>query len=169
MPALPADLGVPVVIVQHMPPGFTASLAQRLDAASPLCVREANTGDTLEPGHVLVAPGGRHLEFDATGKAVLSDEPPVHGVRPSVDVTLASLTRLHGRHLVAVLLTGMGRDGARGLKTLHGLGGPTLAEDESTCVVYGMPRAAQELGGVGRMLPLPLLAAAAVNALYSAS
>ena len=91
MPALPADLGVPVVVVQHMPPGFTASLAQRLDAVSALCVREAAPGDALEPGHVLVAPGGRHLDFDAAAGR-LSDEPPVHGVRPSMDVTLVSLT-----------------------------------------------------------------------------
>ena len=167
LPALPANLDVPVVVVQHMPPGFTASLAQRLDAESPLCVREAAPGDVLEAGRVLIAPGGRHLQFDAAGKVVLSDEPPVHGVRPSVDVTLESLTRLCGRRLVAVLLTGMGKDGARGLKVLHDLGGVTLAEDESTCVVYGMPRAAQEMGGVGRMLPLPLLADAAVEALQA--
>ena len=165
VPSLPADLGVPVVIVQHMPPGFTASLAQRLDSESPLCVHEAAPGDALVPGHVLVAPGGRHLQFDALGKVFLSDEPPVHGVRPSVDVTLDSLSRLYGKRLVAVLLTGMGKDGARGLKALHDLGGETLAEDESTCVVYGMPRAAWELGGVGQMLPLPQIAAAAVLSL----
>ena len=160
VPALPATLGVPVVLVQHMPPGFTASLAQRLDASSPLQVREASAGDPLEAGLILVAPGGRHLEFDAAGRAVLTDEPPVHGVRPAVDVTLASLTSLFGAGLTAVLLTGMGRDGARGLKILHDRGGRTLAEDESTCVVYGMPRAACELGGVERMLPLHELAAA---------
>ena len=169
VPSLPADLGVPVVVVQHMPPGFTASLAQRLDAESPLCVREAAPGDALVPGHVLIAPGGHHLQFDGMGRVFLSDEPPVHGVRPSVDVTLDSLTRLCGKRLVAVLLTGMGKDGARGLKALRDLGGGTLAEDESTCVVYGMPRAAWELGGVGQMLPLPQIAAAAVLSLRSIS
>ncbi len=165
IPALPATLGVPVVIVQHMPPGFTATLASRLDGVSPLRVKEAAAGDSLEPGVALVAPGGRHLEFDAGHRAVLTDDPPVHGVRPCVDVTLASLVRLFGGGLTAALLTGMGRDGARGLKALRGRGGRTLAEDESTCVIYGMPRAAHELGGVERMLPLPDLADAIVAAL----
>ncbi|MDQ2687563.1 MAG: chemotaxis-specific protein-glutamate methyltransferase CheB, partial [Armatimonadota bacterium] len=87
IPALPANLPVPAVIIQHMPSGFTASLARRLDAASPLCVREAAEGDPLRPGVVLVAPGGHHLTFDAHGAARLTDEPPIHGVRPAVDVT----------------------------------------------------------------------------------
>jgi two-component system chemotaxis response regulator CheB len=164
LPALPADLGVPVVVVQHMPPGFTASLAQRLDAASPFSVREAAEGDTLQPGQALVAPGGRHLQFDARGVAHLSDEPPVHGVRPAVDVTLASLVRLYGARMVAVLLTGMGKDGARGLKSVRDLGGETFAEDASTCVVYGMPKAAAEMGGVCHLLPLPQLADAVSQA-----
>ena len=163
IPGLPADLGVPVVIVQHMPPGFTASLAQRLDGISPLTVREAADGDCLKAGLILVAPGGRHLEFDLDGRAHLTDAPPVHGVRPSVDVTLASLTRQYGPRITAVLLTGMGRDGARGLKMVHDLGGSTFAEDETTCTVYGMPKAAVELGGVGCLLPLPQIAPALVQ------
>ncbi len=163
VPALPADLRLPVVIVQHMPAGFTASLAQRLDAVSALEVREAAEGDLLRAGRILVAPGGRHLEFDSSGAVHLSDDPPVHGVRPSVDVTLASLTRLHGGRVAAVLLTGMGRDGARGLKAVRALGGETFAEDETTCTVYGMPKAAVELGGVGFLLPLPQIAPALVQ------
>jgi len=163
VPALPANLRLPVVIVQHMPAGFTASLAQRLDAISPLEVREAAEGDLLKPGRILVAPGGRHLEFEKDGTARLTDAPPVHGVRPSVDVTLASLTRLYGARITAVLLTGMGRDGARGLKAIHDLGGDTFAEDETTCTVYGMPKAASELGGVGCLLPLPQIAPALVR------
>ncbi len=163
VPALPADLRLPVVIVQHMPAGFTASLAQRLDAISPLEVREAAEGDLLRPGRILIAPGGRHLEFGPSGAACLTDAPPVHGVRPAVDVTLASLTRLYGARITAVLLTGMGRDGARGLKAVHDLGGDTLAEDETTCTVYGMPKAAAELGGVGFLLPLPQIAPALVR------
>jgi two-component system chemotaxis response regulator CheB len=166
IPGLPADLGLPVVIVQHMPPGFTASLAQRLDGISPLEVREAAEGDRLRAGLILVAPGGHHLEFDAESIAHLTDAPPVHGVRPSVDVTLASLTRLYGPRITAVLLTGMGRDGARSLKTIRDLGGHTFAEDETTCTVYGMPKAAVELGGVGCLLPLPQIAPALVQ-LYS--
>ncbi len=164
IPALPADLGVPIVIVQHMPPGFTASLARRLEQTTSFIVREAEEGDRLEPGRILVAPGGRHLQFDACGVAHLTSEPPVHGVRPSVDVTLASLAQQHGPRMMAVLLTGMGKDGARGLKTVLDRGGQTLAEDETTCVVYGMPKAAVELGGVGCLLPLPEIAPAIARA-----
>ena len=117
-------------------------------------------GDTLRPGQILVAPGGSHLEFTAGGAARLTADPPLYGVRPAADVTLASLAALHGPRVLAVLLTGMGRDGARGLKLIFDKGGQTLAEDESTCVVYGMPRAAAELGAVQRLLPLPELAGA---------
>lgn len=160
VPALPADLRLPVVIVQHMPAGFTASLAERLNAISPLEVREAAEGDVLKAGRILIAPGGRHLEFEKDGTVRLTDAPTVHGVRPSVDVTLASLTCLYGARITAVLLTGMGRDGARGLKAVHDLGGNTFAEDETTCTVYGMPKAAAELGGVDFLLPLPQIAPA---------
>ena len=164
IPALPADLGVPIVIVQHMPPGFTGSLARRLEQTSSFTVREAAEGDRLQSGLILVAPGGRHLQFTSGGVARLTDDPPVHGVRPSVDVTLASLAPLYGSRLIAVLLTGMGRDGARGLKLVSDRGGQTLAEDETTCVVYGMPRAAAEIGAVGSLLPLPSLAPAIARA-----
>jgi len=164
IPALPADLGLPIVIVQHMPPGFTASLARRLEQTSPFTAKEAEEGDRLRPGQILVAPGGFHLQFDAGGVARLTMEPPVHGVRPSVDITFASLSRLYGARLLAVLLTGMGRDGARGLKLIQDKGGHTLAEDETTCVVYGLPKAAVELGGVGSLLPLPALAPAITRA-----
>ncbi len=167
LPALPADLGLPIVIVQHMPPGFTASLARRLEQTSPFAAKEAVEGDRLHPGRILVAPGGFHLQFDAGGVARLTTEPPVHGVRPAVDITFASLARLYGAHLLAVLLTGMGRDGARGLKLIQDGGGRTLAEDETTCVVYGMPKAAVELGGVGSLLPLPALAPAIARACLS--
>ena len=165
IPALPAGLGVPILIVQHMPPGFTASLAKRLDAESPFEVREAAEGDMLHPGCVLVAPGGRHLELDAHGAVRLSDEPAVHGVRPSVDVTLASIQKIYGSRATIVLLTGMGKDGARGMKNLHDLGCVTFAEDESTCVVYGMPKAAVELGAVTHLLPLHALASAVAETL----
>ena len=160
VPALPPGLGIPIVVVQHMPPGFTASLARRLSQTSPFPAREAAAGDTLAAGQILVAPGGSHLEFTAGGAARLTADPPLHGVRPAADVTLASLVALYGPRVLAVLLTGMGRDGARGLKLIFDKGGQTLAEDESTCVVYGMPRAAAELGAVQRLLPLPELAGA---------
>ena len=160
IPALPADLGLPIVIVQHMPAGFTASLARRLEQSSPFTAKEAEEGDRLHPGQILVAPGGFHLQFDAAGVAHLNLEPPIHGVRPAVDITFASLAHSYGSRLLAVLLTGMGRDGARSMKLVQDRGGLTLAEDETTCVVYGMPKAAAELGGVGSLLPLPALAPA---------
>ena len=164
IPALPADLGLSIVIVQHMPPGFTASLARRLEQTSPFTAKEAADGDKLHPGQILVAPGGHHLEFDAGGTARLTTEPPIHGVRPAVDITFASLAQIYGAHLLAVLLTGMGKDGARGLKLIHDKGGRTLAEDETTCIVYGMPKAAYDLGGVGCLLPLPEIAPAIARA-----
>lgn len=164
IPMLPADLGVPIVIVQHMPPGFTASLAQRLQQMSSFVVREAANGDRLKAGQILVAPGGHHLQFDAGGAARLTQEPPIHGVRPAVDITLASLAHIYGSRLLAVLLTGMGRDGARAMKQIVDKGGLTLAEDETTCVVYGMPKAAFDLGGVSRLLPLPEIAPAIARA-----
>jgi two-component system chemotaxis response regulator CheB len=160
LPALPTPVPMPIVIVQHMPPGFTKSFAGRLNSELSFAVREAADGDMLETGLALVAPGGRHLQFEGHGIARLSDEPPVHGVRPSVDVTLASLAQIFGPRIVAVLLTGMGRDGARGLKTIYEMGGATLVEDESTCVVYGMPKAAVELRAVQQELPLPEIAGA---------
>jgi two-component system, chemotaxis family, protein-glutamate methylesterase/glutaminase len=166
VPALPGNLEVPVVIIQHMPPGFTVSLAKRLDSESALTVREAVAGDVLRPGHILIAPGGPHLQFHAQGMACITDEPPIHGVRPAIDVTLASLIHLYGANIVPILLTGMGKDGARSLKMLHDMGAETFAEDESTCVVYGMPKAADELGGVSHLLPLQDLAAAAVEAVH---
>ena len=164
IPMLPADLGVPIVIVQHMPPGFTASLAQRLEQMSPFVVREAVPGDRLKAGQILVAPGGHHLQFDAGGAARLTQEPPIHGVRPAVDITLTSLAHLYGSRLLAVLLTGMGKDGARAMKQVVDKGGLTLAEDETTCVVYGMPKAAFDLGGVSCLLPLPEIAPAIARA-----
>lgn len=169
IPALPHDLGVPVIVVQHMPPSFTATLASRLNDCSSLQVKEAQACDPLTPGQVLVAAGGYHLEFDGLCKAVLSDAPPIHGVRPAVDVTLSSLIRHWGPRLVGVLLTGMGSDGASGMKALKQAGGTTIVEDESTCVVYGMPKAAMDLGVVDRAVPLHGVAQAIVDAVFKES
>ena len=160
LPMLTPALGVPVVIVQHMPESFTGALAKRLGLCSQLAVREASAGDRLQANVVLIAPGGKHMEFNAAGMVRLTDDPPVHCVRPSIDVTIASLAKLYGRRTLAVLLTGMGKDGARGLCAVRALGGHTIAEAESTCVVYGMPRAAVEIDAVERLLPLPEIASA---------
>ncbi len=157
---LDPHLGIPVIIVQHMPAGFTASLARRLDSSTPLTVREACEHDVLCPGTILVAPGGHHVVVDSQRRVHLDDGPAVHGVRPSVDVTLESVSRSIGGEAIVVLLTGMGKDGAGGMKMLHEMGSHTFAEDESTCVVYGMPKAAVEIGAVDEVLPLGDIAAA---------
>jgi two-component system, chemotaxis family, protein-glutamate methylesterase/glutaminase len=154
LPRLSADLGVPIVVVQHLPEAFTKMLANRLNDECSYEVREAVEGDTLQPGVALIAPGGKHLKFSSDGLARLTDGPALHGVKPAIDITLASLIPTYGRHLVASILTGMGRDGADALKMLRECGGTTFAEDESTCVVFGMPRAAQEIGAVTKMLPI---------------
>jgi two-component system chemotaxis response regulator CheB len=147
----------PVAIVQHMPPGFTASFAQRLDHSCAPHVREAQDGDILVPGHVLIAPGGWHMAV--TGSPT---HPRVHlfeGERvnrhcPSVDVLFHSGAKVLGSHAVGILLTGMGADGAAGMKAMFDTGAFTIAQDRESCVVYGMPHAAMELGGVTRQLPL---------------
>lgn len=169
IPALPVNLKVPIVVVQHMPPTFTRTLAERLNESSGLQVKEAAEGDRLTPGQVLVAPGGYHLEFDPTGKVVLNDGPSVHGVKPSVDITIASLVRTFGHRMVGVLLTGMGCDGAAGLRAIHLAGGATLVEAESTCVVFGMPKAAIEMRVVDFTIPLGHIAMAIVEAVTDQS
>ena len=154
IPKLPGDLGVPVVIVQHMPAGFTTPLAARLDAESALRVRQARPGDRLEPNTVLIAPGGLHMEVVRNGYVRLNDGPTLNGVRPAADITLGSMVNEFGGSVMGVLLTGMGRDGAAAMKRLHDASGHTIAESPDTCVVYGMPRAAVELGAVDLVLPL---------------
>lgn len=155
---LPSDLPVPVVIVQHMPPEFTRSLAARLDELGPLPVKEAQEGDALRPGRALLVPGDRHLVIE-NGVVRLTGDPPECGVRPSVNVTLASAARRYGAGTLGVILTGMGSDGTRGAAMVKAAGGVVLAEAESTCVVFGMPRSVQEAGYADQMVPLPEMAA----------
>ncbi len=163
IPALPASLSAAVLVVQHLPASFTKSLAARLDRTSPLTVREAEEGDMPETGTVLIAPGGRHLLLDARGRVTLSDDPPLWGVRPAADLMMKSAASQFGAAAVGVVLTGMGRDGALGARAITAAGGTCFAQDEATCVVYGMPRAALEAGGVQQVLPLGSLAAAIVE------
>ncbi|MCG9114653.1 chemotaxis response regulator protein-glutamate methylesterase [Laribacter hongkongensis] len=146
--ALPAQMP-PVLIVQHMPAGFTASFARRLDQACVLQVREAQGGEKLAPGQVWVAPGHAHLQLSAQAgdwRTQLVDSDPVNRHRPSVDVLFHSALKVAGRHTVAVLLTGMGRDGAQGLLALRKAGAYTYAQDKASSVVFGMPREAIEIG-----------------------
>ncbi|MGZ4638666.1 MAG: CheB methylesterase domain-containing protein, partial [Actinomycetes bacterium] len=148
------------LIVQHMPAGFTGSLAARLDRMSRLHVREAALGDQLEPGTALVAPGGSHLRLDGRRHARLTDEPPVGGLRPRADLTIADVVAVWGERTLLVVLTGMGRDGAAGLRTMRDRGALTIGQDEPTSVVWGMPAAAAALGAVEVELPLPAIGAA---------
>ncbi|MBO8142028.1 MAG: chemotaxis response regulator protein-glutamate methylesterase [Firmicutes bacterium] len=161
---LPAGFPRPIIIVQHMPPGFTASLAHRLDSLSPLSVREAVEGRVPRAGEVWVARGGRHLVFDRRGRMRFSDAPPHLGVRPAVDVTLESAVDVWGGSVLAVILTGMGVDGCRGARKLKKAGGQVLAQDEATSVVYGMPRAVAELALADEIRSLPAMAGALVRA-----
>jgi len=160
IPALPSSLQSPVVIVQHMPVGFTRSLAERLNAISPLKVKEAEPGDRLMVGQVLLAPGGFHMILDENERIALNQKPTVHGVRPAVDVTLTSLVQRFGKSVIAVILTGMGSDGTNGASLLHSQGGYVIAEHESTCVVWGMPRSVTEAGAADAILPRPQIAKA---------
>lgn len=157
---IPGDIPAAVVIVQHMPVGFTRSLADRLNAQSELQVREAGEGDCLEIGKALLAPGGSHMTFTDRGVVSLNQNPPVHGVRPAVDVTLISLVQLFGKNVTAAILTGMGNDGTNGSTLLHSIGGSVFAEHESTCVVYGMPRSVVEAGAADEIIPLEEIAGA---------
>lgn len=155
---LSGDLPVPIVIVQHMPPGFTKSLAEHLNDVAPVHIREASHGDVLRQGQALVAPGNYHMTIGKGGTVALNQEPQVHGVRPSVDVTLNSLAETYGSGCLAIILTGMGSDGALGALRIRNAGGRVLAEHESTCVVYGMPKSAIENGAAERAIPLPQMA-----------
>ncbi|MEM5494535.1 chemotaxis response regulator protein-glutamate methylesterase [Hoeflea sp. AS16] len=147
----------PTVITQHMPATFTRSFAERLNRLCAPRVKEAEDGDRLEIGRIYLAPGGdRHLEISnpSAPRCMLIDGAPVNGHRPSVDVMFKSVAKLAGRKAVGIILTGMGRDGASGLLEMHKAGATTLGQNEKTCVVYGMPRVAHEIGAVDFQLPL---------------
>lgn len=165
--ALPGDLPVPVVLVQHMPPVFTAPLAARLDRMSQLHVREAVDGAPLVPGDCWVAPGGRHLTVSRSAHGAslrLDDGPPEHSARPSVDVLFRSVLAAFGAGTVAAVLTGMGEDGARAAQAIHHAGGYVVVQDEATSVVWGMPGAVVRSGSADRVVPLPQVAPALVRA-----
>lgn len=157
-----------MVIVQHMPATFTASFAAHLNQVCPMEVREARDNDPVVPGLALVAPGGRHMLLHHSGARYLvrlKDGPSVHHQCPSVDVLFHSVARHAGRNAVGVLLTGMGADGAKGLLAMRQSGAYTLAEDEQSCVVFGMPKEAVKLGAATHVVPLPHMARAIHEAL----
>jgi two-component system chemotaxis response regulator CheB len=158
---LDTDLKVPIVVVQHMPPGFTNEFAKSLDRICPLDVKEAEDGDPIQNGRILIAQGNRHLEVERKGTSVvarLSDSPQVSGHRPSADVLFASVAMTYTNHSLGVIMTGMGRDGALQMGTIYKEGGMTLGQDEHSSVVYGMPRVAFELGHVMEQVPLDKMA-----------
>ena len=152
---IPAGFPMPIAIVQHMPAGFTGPFAERLSRLSRLQVSEAVEGDRLRSGRVLVAPAGRHLRITSRLTVALEPEPADAKHIPSVDVTMNSADRARPGRVLGILLTGMGQDGAEGMATIRASGGFTIGESEATCVVYGMPRAAEMRGAVECMLPLP--------------
>jgi len=161
LPQLPADFPGAIAIVQHMPAEFTDMFARRLDEICALRVKHAQSGDVLEAGRVLIAPGNRHLKVKRLplgDVVVLSDDPRVNGHRPSADVLFRSVAEEFGNRSIAVLMTGMGDDGAQGMGAVRAVGGLTIAQSEESCVVYGMPKAAIERGYALRVVDLDALA-----------
>ena len=161
IPRFPEGLGSAILVVQHMPVGFTRSLAERLDARSVLRVREAQDDEPVMPGVVLVAPAGVHMKVRRRGAQVrvwLDEEPRGTLHRPSVDVLMTSVAKVYGSKTLGVVLTGMGSDGVEGLRAIRQAGGRTMAESEESCVIYGMPKAALEAGVVDQQVPLPRMA-----------
>lgn len=155
-----------IVVVQHMPAQFTAAFAQRLNSVCDIEVREAAHGDRVHDGLALIAPGGRHLTLERSGaqyRVSVVDGPPVSRHRPSVDVLFRSVARAAGRNALGIIMTGMGDDGARGLKEMREAGASTIGQDEDSCVVYGMPKEAMKMGGVERELPLRAIASAIIK------
>jgi two-component system chemotaxis response regulator CheB len=158
---LPADMP-PIVMVQHMPELFTGSFARRLDTLSDLAVLEAQGGEVLQPGNVYLAPGHSHMaikKIPGGYRIELSRSEPVNRHRPAVDVLFDSVAAEAGGNATGVILTGMGKDGARGLLAMRRAGAWTIGQDEASCVVYGMPREAAMLGGVAEVAPLDEIAA----------
>lgn len=163
---IPADFPASILVVQHMPEGFTEMFARRLDECCAVDVQEAKSGDLLLAGRVLICPGNRHMmvrRMPRGDMAVLSDGPPVNGHRPSVDVMFHSVAQEFGLTAVGILMTGMGEDGAEGLGAIKAAGGMTVAQSEDTCVVSGMPRAAILKGHANKIVPLDTMGAFLVN------
>jgi two-component system chemotaxis response regulator CheB len=156
--SLPADFPAAILVVQHMPPGFTRSLAQRLNQASALVVQEAANSDRLARGLVLMAPGDYHLQFRRTKQVELDQGPRRCHVRPAVDVTMESAVKYHGANVIGVVLTGMGDDGTDGSRQIKKAGGIIIAEHESTSVVYGMPASVVRAGLADKVVPLTNIA-----------
>ncbi len=155
--SIPVNLPAAIVIVQHMPKEFTRSFAERLDSLFPFPVKEAGTGDLVENGKVLIAPGDYHLTITSERRIKLNQEERVMFLRPAIDVTMQNLPAIYGKNIVGVILTGMGRDGAKGMAEVKRGGGLTIAQDKSTSTIYSMPRVVAEEGNADYILPLDLI------------
>lgn len=173
LPQLPSDLPVGVIVVQHMPPGFTGPLAKRLNMISAVEVREAEVGDIVEAGRVYIAPAGRHLTVAHHGtnsqlktQIRLSDQPGGTLHRPSADVMMVSVAKIFGRYCCGIILTGMGNDGLEGMTAIRNAGGITMGQDEASSAVYGMPRVCAERGILQVVTPLAQTTAQILRALH---
>jgi two-component system chemotaxis response regulator CheB len=169
MREMPAD-APGTIIVQHMPQAFTGAFADRLNKICPMEVREAHDFDDVTPGNALIAPGDKHMVLTKNGaryQVRIKDGPRVHFQRPSVDVLFQSVALNSGQNAIGVILTGMGADGAKGLLAMHSYGAHTIAQDEKSCVIFGMPKEAIELGGVDEVLPLSHIAGAILTKITS--
>lgn len=162
---LPTGLSAPILMVQHMPPSFTKSLAERLSKIGTVPCKEAVHGDVIEPGVALLAPGGKHMVVSSDGTVSLNEEAPIHGVRPAADKLFESAASIYGSRCVGAVLTGMGRDGAAGAVAIRKAGGQTFGECESSCVIYGMPKAAKAAGGIDAEFTIEEMPAVLVAAL----
>jgi len=166
LPKFPRDINFAILVVQHMPQGFTGPLAKRLDSLCEIRVREAEEGDVVRPGVSLIAPAGMHMtvkkvqssEFGVQRRVMLGSEPLQELHKPSVDVLLASVARAYGERSIGVILTGMGSDGTKGLGKIKEEGGFTIAQDEATSAIFGMPRVAIESNAVDKILPITSIA-----------
>ena len=166
----PRDISTAIIVAQHMSPEFILPFVDRLKWGCPLTISVAKRGETIEPGRVLIAPGSYHTMIMANGssnKIRLSRKMSTQDIYPSIDYAMESAAQAYGEGTLGVLLTGLGSDGARGLKAIKEAGGSTIAEDESTCVVFGMPKAAIEMGCVDEIVPLPRIAPAVLRMITS--
>lgn len=167
LPYLPKDFPANIIVVQHMPAKFTEMFAKRLDGLCEISVKEAKEDDTLKPGLAFIAPGGYHLELENKEKISLNQKPHVCGVRPSVNLTLESAATIYKDDLICVILTGMGHDGTQGSSAVKTSGGFCIAEDESTCTVFGMPKNVIKAGNANEIVPIHKVANSIIKAVYS--
>ncbi len=158
LPYLPQSLDIAYLLVQHLPTGFSRLFANRLNSACSLEVREAEEGESLQSGVVLVAKGGKHLVLDAEGRTAYNSNPPLWGVCPAADMLMPTVAHYYQEKTVGVVLTGMGRDGSLGVKAIHAKGGYCMVQDEASCVVYGMPKSALDTGGVDKVYSITEMA-----------